>query len=373
MVFSEVCLSKGRIFLIGLILAISVGAHWGASRARAAEQVEGQPLRVVTKPLEPFVFEQDGQLMGFSIDLWEAIAADLGLTYEWVEVETVADQLAAIATRDADVAIAGISMTPEREEQIDFSHPYFDSGLLIITRVDGSGGVGSLLKSLFSPTLLKILGLGLLTLLIMAHVVWLLERGDGKAIPRKYIPGIWDAIWWSLATIANYQYGDGQKPNSFLRRLVAMGWIVLSIILIAQFTASITASLTVERLSGSIQGPEDLPGKRIATVSGTTSAKYLESEGLSYVGVTKIVEAYELLEQDKVQAVVYDAPVLLYYALQQGRGRIHIAGSIFEDDTYGIALPTDSPLREPINNSLLRLRQNGTYDAIYAKWFQSEG
>ena len=63
----------------------------------------------------------------------------------------------------------------------------------------------------------------------------------------------------------------------------------------------------------------------------------------------------------------------MYYALQQGRGKIDIAGSIFEDDTYGIALPTDSALREPINNSLLRLRQNGTYDAIYAKWFQSEG
>ena len=362
-----------RVFVICLILLLAFQAAWQMSQVSAAEQTQEQPLRVVTKPLEPFVFEQDGQLMGFSIELWEAIATDLGLAYEWVEVETVADQLDAIANGEADVAIAGISMTPEREERIDFSHPYFDSGLLIITPTEGSGGVGSLLKSLFSPTLLKILGLGLLTLLFMAHVVWLLERDNGQGMPRQYIPGIWDAMWWSLATIANYQYGDGQKPQSFARRIIAMGWIVLSIILIAQFTASITASLTVERLSGNIQGPQDLPGKRIATVSGTTSARYLESEGLSYVGVSKIDEAYALLGQEEVQAVVYDAPVLMYYALQQGRGKIDIAGSIFEDDTYGIALPTDSALREPINNSLLRLRQNGTYDAIYAKWFQSEG
>jgi polar amino acid transport system substrate-binding protein len=115
-----------------------------------------------------------------------------------------------------------------------------------------------------------------------------------------------------------------------------------------------------------------LPGKRIATVSETTSAKYLDSEDLAYTGVTRIDEAYNLLEQGEVQAVVYDAPVLMYFATKQGRGKVEIAGSTFHADTYGIAFPTGSSLREPINNSLLRLRQNGTYDTIYAKWFQPE-
>jgi len=46
-----------------------------------------------------------------------------------------------------------------------------------------------------------------------------------------------------------------------------------------------------------------------------------------------------------------------------------VVGPIFQDESYGIALPTGSPLREPINEALLTLRQDGTYDAICERWF----
>jgi len=52
-----------------------------------------------------------------------------------------------------------------------------------------------------------------------------------------------------------------------------------------------------------------------------------------------------------VQAVVYDAPVRLYHAATQGRGTVHVVGSIFKEETYGIALPTGCPLCKPINEA----------------------
>jgi polar amino acid transport system substrate-binding protein len=152
-----------------------------------------------------------------------------------------------------------------------------------------------------------------------------------------------------------------------------MFFMVAGIVLIAQFTAAITASLTVTELTGQIDGPSDLPGKRIATVIGTTSAQYLESENLAYTGVEIIEEAYALLEAGEVDAVVFDAPVLLHYANQGGRGRVRVSGSIFEDDSYGFALPTGSGVRERINQSLLWLKKNESYDNIYNQWFQSDG
>jgi polar amino acid transport system substrate-binding protein len=42
---------------------------------------------------------------------------------------------------------------------------------------------------------------------------------------------------------------------------------------------------------------------------------------------------------------------------------------VFKPENYGIALPTGSPLREEINQSLLRLRENGTYGELVRKWF----
>lgn len=46
-------------------------------------------LRVATKPLAPFVFMLDSRHEGFSIELWEALAQEIELTYEWVDYTTV--------------------------------------------------------------------------------------------------------------------------------------------------------------------------------------------------------------------------------------------------------------------------------------------
>ena len=42
-----------------------------------------------------------------------------------------------------------------------------------------------------------------------------------------------------------------------------------------------------------------------------------------------------------------------------------------KEETYGIALPTGSPLRKPINEALLKLMQDGGYEEIYNKWFSA--
>src|SRR5262245_24772320 len=145
-------------------------------------------------------------------------------------------------------------------------------------------------------------------------------------------------------------------------------WL-FGVVLIAQFTASVTSALTLQQLNGTIHGPSDLPGKQIATVSSSTAAQYLTSKHVRFEGVAQIDQAYDLLTQGKVQAVVYDAPVLLYYAATRGKGTVQVVGPIFKQETYGIALPTGSPYRKPINEALLRLQQDGTYDEIYSKWF----
>jgi polar amino acid transport system substrate-binding protein len=69
-------------------------------------------------------------------------------------------------------------------------------------------------------------------------------------------------------------------------------------------------------------------------------------------------------------AVVYDAPVLLYYVKNEPRARI--AGSTFRAENYGIIFPLGSPMRRPVNEILLKLVENGTYASLYKKWFGEE-
>lgn len=358
-----------RLIIVALLMVVCLPL--GAALAQpVAPPAQTDKLRVVTKIIKPMVMKEGARFTGFSIELWDEVARRLDLQYEWVEVATVREQLDAVERGSAEVAVAGISMTREREKVIDFSHPYMNAGLQILTRNETGLSLGSLIRSGLLATIAQIFGVGLLILFVMSVVIWLVERRINPEFPQGFLAGLWEAIWWGFSTLTTGGY-PGDRTSSVPHRILVMFWMLLSVVLIAQFTASVTSLLTVNQLTGTIDGPADLPGKRIAAVEGSTGALYLQSKGLAFTGVKLVEEAYELLREKQVDAVVYDAPVLQYYALREARGQVRVVGAVFQEETYGIALPSGSDLREPVNETLLAMRQDGTYDALYVRWFGS--
>lgn len=321
------------------------------------------------KRLVPFVITGDGNPRGFSIDLFKALAERADLTYEFREVATVEAQLNEVRTGTADLAVAGISITSRRESFVDFSHPIYNSGLQILVPDTTTHSIASkFMGVLFSPGLRQLVAALLAVILIVAHVVWLVERRRDAEFPRGYIRGIWEGCWWAAVTMATVGYGD-KPPSSVLGRVLAIFWMFAAIVIVANLTASISSTLTVKELQGAINGPDDLFGKRVATVRGTTSATYLSSVQQGAIEVGSIDEAYPLLENNEVDAIVYDSPVLRNYAATAGRGRARVVGTIFQPEDYGIAMPIGSPYREVLNHSLLGIREDGTYGQIRERWF----
>jgi hypothetical protein len=149
-------------------------------------------VRVVTKEIPPFVIKEDDRLTGFSIDLWKEIALRANLPFEFIEVTAVKEQLDALTNGDAEVAIAAISMTPEREVTIDFSYPYYQAGLQILTKEESRNILSSLFAVLLSPHLLLIMAVLFLLLIIIGHLVWWLERKNNPDFPQSYLPGVWE-------------------------------------------------------------------------------------------------------------------------------------------------------------------------------------
>ena len=343
------------------------GALTAAVKPGPAAQAGGT-LRVATKPIEPFVIKQGDRWTGFSIDLWDEIPRRLDVSTEWVEVKTVTDQLNTVTHGQADIAIAGISMTAEREKMVDFSHPYFDAGLQILTKANTRPSLYQHFMRFFTPSLLTILAVGLVFSLIMGHVIWLFERRHNPDFPRGYVRGVTEGLWWLYTVIATGEYPDKEHSNQ-VRRGLTVAWWLLGVALVAQLTGTIASSLTVEQLTAAVNGPGDLPGRQVAAVSGSTAAQYLLEEGIAFEGVTRIDDAYALLQNGEVQAVVYDAPVLQYYASKKARGQTQVVGSIFKPEKYGIALPPGSPWRKQINETLLSIYGDGTYEALYNEWF----
>ncbi|MEA1064577.1 glutamine ABC transporter substrate-binding protein GlnH [Erwinia sp. HR93] len=79
----------------------------------------------------PFEFKQNGQYVGFDIELWAAIAKQLKLDYTLKPMD-FSGIIPALQTKNVDLALAGITITDERKKAVDFSDGYYKSGLMVM-------------------------------------------------------------------------------------------------------------------------------------------------------------------------------------------------------------------------------------------------
>lgn len=104
----------------------------------AAGTVSAETLRVVTDPsFVPFEMmdQETGEMIGFDMEIIAEVAERAGFDYE-LNTMDFNGIIPALQTGNVDIAIAGITITEERQEIVDFSDPYYDSGLRILVRAD---------------------------------------------------------------------------------------------------------------------------------------------------------------------------------------------------------------------------------------------
>lgn len=335
-----------------------------------------RPLRVATKPIAPFVLLEHGRLTGFSIDLWDAIAHKLGRAYTLVDTGTTPALIEAVRDGDADLGIAGVSMTSERAKVVDFSCPYFMSGLQIlvergaVTRHSGLAGYFLLLLTEAGHIALILLAF-FSVVAVFAHIVWFCERHHNPDFSRGYLAGIYDALWWSAQTFTTVGYGD-KTPRRPIGRLFGILWMLVGCILFSYLTASITTRLTLRGINLEGVRVADLVHWRVATVKGSTAAQYLAAEMIHPDEFDSPEEACAALKSGQVEAVVYDYPFLAYYAAREGKGKVMLAGPVFHSEAYALVLPSGSPHRESINRAVLELLEDGTWDKLSQKWLRPQ-
>lgn len=138
-------MQKPRITALA-ITALAVGLAGCAKDADTTETesgiklVEEGVLTICTHlPYEPFEFTQDGEVVGFDIDVLKIAAEAEGLETEVVDIgwETIVSGNA-LENGECDVATGAMTITPEREEVMDFSDPYFEATQALLTQT-GSG------------------------------------------------------------------------------------------------------------------------------------------------------------------------------------------------------------------------------------------
>lgn len=371
--FRRLCLAAALLACLftGAAIAQDIRIQ-GVPQKNAPPYVPGAELVVATRLIPPFVMDKGkGELEGFSVELWQAIAGEAGLKSRFQVYPTLPALLDSVRSGANPVGIAAISVTSDRALVMDFSQPMFRSGLSILVPAGGRPGLAVFASFITSDMLLALLVFFAL-LLVPAHIFWFSRRGrrEGEwVVPSSYGRGMAETLSW----LAEAMLGQASAtPRSGPARFLALVWKVAGVLLIAYLTALIATTLTVSSLRGGIQGPADLIGKRVATVSGSTSARYLKELKADPLEFDNFDQAVDYMLKGQAVATVYDTPMILFYARHAGAGTVKVAGAPFRTEDYGIVFPAGSDLRPIVNAGLLKTVENGTYQAIYDKWFGPE-
>jgi ABC-type amino acid transport substrate-binding protein len=301
----------------------------------------------------------DGTWQGISIDLWRHAADELHLRYRFVEATTVQDLMAATSKGEADAAVAAITVTATRAEASDFTQPYYHSGLGVAV----AGGIANwlpIVRTFLSLRFFEAILVLLVIALIVGTSVWLFERRQNNHFGGPPARGLTSGIWWSA--VAMTQAGAAQgAPSSLPGRLLAVVWMIVSIITIAVFTGGITSAITTHQLQGLVRNLDDLRLLRVGVVDGTSSADFLDQQRITHLSFVDPPAALSAVQAGRIDAFVYDRP-LLSWIVRGHFPALQVLNVTFDPQNYAIALPLNSALRVPFDVALL--------EAVTSEWWQ---
>jgi polar amino acid transport system substrate-binding protein len=331
-----------------------------------------RPLVVATKESPPFAFKNfEGKWRGLSISLWEELAARLNLKYEYVEL-SLSEILDRVENGTADVGVAALTITPDRESRMDFTYPYFDGGLGIAISSNRESVLWGLFRRLGSWHFLSAVGALCGILFISAFFLWLFERG---ANPEHFggtrVQGLGSGFWWAAVTMTTVGYGD-KSPKTLGGRIVALIWMFASIILISSFTAGIASSLTASQVAEDQLRTKPIDSLVVATVERSTGEQFCKQMGLRSQSFPDVEAALRVVDEDKAQAIIYDLPLLRHHLMNHPDWEVEILPRVLLSESYAIALPPGSPFREPLNRQLLEILRSPEWQVLRLEYLGAQ-
>jgi polar amino acid transport system substrate-binding protein len=319
-------------------------------------------LIVGTKEAPPFAMKDaQGAWTGLSVELWQHMAEKLGLKYRLVEEPTVQSLVGSTARGDYDLSVAAITITAERERLVDFSQPFYGTGLGIAVSTKPPSVWREIARTMTSFGFLQAVGALVGVALLVGFLIWLFERKHNEDFGGSPARGLGASIWWSAEAMTQASTGH-RGPRTLAGRSLAILWMVASIIAIAVFTASVTTALTTREMRGLVQDADDLPRVRVGAVAGSATVGYLDSQRIRHRDFASPADGLKALESDAIDAFVYDKPILAYLAARQSGGSVEVLDVVFDPQSYGMAMPSGSPYRKAVDVALL--------EAIRDEWWR---
>ncbi|CAF4233587.1 unnamed protein product [Rotaria sp. Silwood2] len=346
--------------------------------------LEGINLRICIIESIPFTMQKNiieqnqTKLIGYLPDLIDILQIRMGFIPHFIYPpanQTYDGLVEAVANSVCDVAIGDITVTARRREIVDFSTSIFDNAIRIIVRQTATVNVD--LLSYLKPFSLN-LWLTLLVCTVYAAVLLcVLERHDNEALQnRSIMSSSAMSMWYSIGTIMGY--GADFHVQTAAGRLLSIGLYLLSLVLVATYTANLASDLTISKSKDFISGIDDikngkLPFSRIGILIESSQEDYYLHEisgGVrNYYPLKTQDELYSSLLNNLIDASILDIGAVEYFT-NNIYCNLTLVGATFAPSSYGIAYHKQWLYGKDLDVIILSLRESGVLDDLKKKWFE---
>ncbi|KAF5891371.1 glutamate receptor ionotropic, delta-1 isoform X1, partial [Clarias magur] len=390
------------------------GLNGSLKESRIENGMQGVTVKVVTLLEDPFVMVAENILgqpkryKGFSIDVLDALAKILGFKYD---IYQVADSkygsqlpngswngmIGELINKRADLAVSAITITPERENVVDFSKRYMDYSVGILMRKPEEK---INIFSLFAPFDLAVWACIAAAIPVVGVLIFLLNRMQSlrcqntSGAPPNISSSLHSAVW--LVYGAFVHQGGDSAVGSVALRIVMGSWWLFTLIVCSSYTANLAAYLTVSRMDNTIRTFQDLARQvdlDYGTVRDSAVYDYFRAKGTNPLEQDSTYsELWRTISKNNGQdysvsspsegirkakkgpyAFLWDMAVVEYAALTDDDCTVTVSGNSMSSKGYGIALQHGSPYRDLFSQKILELQEKGDLDVLKQKWWPRSG
>ncbi|XP_076865713.1 LOW QUALITY PROTEIN: glutamate receptor ionotropic, kainate 5 [Brachyhypopomus gauderio] len=376
-----------------------------------SQTLANKTLTVTTILENPYVmrkenyhdFEGNEQYEGFCVDMLRELAEMLKFSFK---IKLVDDGLygapepngswtgmvGELINRKADLAVAGFTITSEREKVIDFSKPFMTLGISILYRVHigRKPGYFSFLDP-FSPAVWLFMLLAYLAVSCVLFLAarlspyeWynphpcLRERRD--LLENQYTLG--NSLWFPVGGFM--QQGSEIMPRALSTRCVSGVWWAFTLIIISSYTANLAAFLTVQRMEVPIESADDLADQtniQYGTIhGGSTMTFFMNSRYQTYQRMWNYMHSKQpsvfvkSTEEGIARVLNSKYAFLLESTMNEYHRRLNCnltqIGGLLDTKGYGIGMPLGSPFRDEITLGVLQLQETNRLEILKRRWWE---
>ncbi|XP_023339114.1 glutamate receptor ionotropic, kainate 2 [Eurytemora carolleeae] len=298
-----------------------------------------------------------------------------------------------LLSQKADLAIADLTITYEREQAVDFSMPFMNLGISILYKKPQKqppelfSFMQPLSVDVWIYMIFAYLGVSLLLFILARFSPYEWDNPhpcieEPEVLVNEF--SLCNSMWFTIGSLM--QQGSDISPKSVSTRMVAGMWWFFTLIMISSYTANLAAFLTVERMESPIESADDLAKqtkiKYGCLESGSTRAFFRDSKIPTYSRMASFMESQKpsvftksnnegvnrVVSSDETYAFLMESNSI-QYQIERNCDLIQVGG-LLDSKGYGIAFTPGSPYRIPISSAILQLQEAGRLHVLKNRWWK---